>query len=112
MLCEGSRLRRRLGRGLPYRLYNAVQMLDAAVRFTATAAGHRLPRRLPRHGCVAEAGDPTSEWMSSPTRQRPSTAGALIAGRLVDDGIPRRTAADLAALVVSALEGILVLARQ
>ena len=92
---------------------SGVQMLDIAVRFYRDG----LIDSDYRAGCpvmavAVEAGDPDigTDVIAH--------AGAafdrwrdLITGRLVDDGVSRRKAADLAALVVSALEGALLLAR-
>ena len=91
----------------------AVQMLDTAVRFYREG----LLSTDYRAGCpvmavAVEAGDRdigadvVAHAAAAFDRWR-----TLIAGRLVDDGVPRRRAADLAALVVSALEGALALAR-
>ncbi len=92
---------------------NAVQMLDAAVRFYRDGLlGTDYRAGCPVMAVAVEAGDPhVGADVIAHAAEAFDRWRALIAGRLVDDGIPRRTAADLAALVVSALEGALVLAR-
>ena len=90
-----------------------LQMLDTAVRFYRQG----LLETDYRAGCpvmavAVEAGDPDigAEVVAHAAAAFDRWRG-LIAARLIADGIPRRRAADLAALVISALEGALVLAR-
>ena len=91
----------------------AVHMLDTAVRFYREG----LLSTDYRAGCpvmavAVEAGDrDTGADVVAHAAEAFDRWRELIAGRLVDDGVPRRSATDLAALVVSALEGALVLAR-
>lgn len=89
------------------------QMLDTAVRFYREGlldTGFRAG--CPVMAVAVEAGDPD---IGADVVQH--AAGAfdrwrdLIARRLVDDGVPRTEAGELAALVVAALEGALVLCR-
>ncbi len=92
---------------------SAVNMLDTAVRFYREG----LLRTDYRAGCpvmavAVESGDPDTG------REPVEHAAAafdrwrdLIATRLVSDGVSRGTATELAALVIAALEGALVLAR-
>lgn len=90
-----------------------VQMLDIAVRFYREG----LLDSDYRAGCpvlavAVEAGDPN---LPAEPVARAAAAfdrwGALITERLIADGVPRKRAAELATLVISALEGALVLAR-
>jgi AcrR family transcriptional regulator len=92
---------------------SAVQMLDTAVKFYRDGLLHTDYRAgCPVMAVAVEAGDPDAG------RDVVNHAAAafdrwreLIAGRLVADGVPRQRAGELAALVVAALEGALVLAR-
>lgn len=93
---------------------SALTMLDVAVRFYRDG----LLDSDFRAGCpvlavAVEAGDP--DVANSDAVQHAAAAfdrwTDLIARRLVTDGIPRKKAAELAALVIAALEGALVLAR-
>lgn len=92
----------------------AVQMLDTTVAFYRRA----LLDSDYRAGCpvlavAVEAGHPDERTAAAV--QHAAAAFArwtdLIATRLVDDGVEPRRADELAALVISALEGALVLAR-
>ncbi len=90
-----------------------VQMLDTAVRFYRQG----LLDSDYRAGCpvlavAVEAGDPDAG------REPVERAAAafdrwrdLIAHRLIADGVPRKQSDELAALVIAALEGALVLCR-
>jgi AcrR family transcriptional regulator len=93
---------------------SAVAMLDAATQFYRQG----LLDSDYRAGCpvmavAVEAGDPDNT--NTEPVQRAAAAFArwndLIAARLIADGVSRKKANDLAALVISALEGALVLAR-
>lgn len=88
-------------------------MLDKMVAFYRK----QLLATAYRAGCpvlavAVEAGDPDN---TAPVIDRADAAfskwNAIIAQRLVADGIPQRRAADLAVLITSALEGAIVLAR-
>ncbi len=90
-----------------------VAMLDTAVRFYREG----LLETDYRAGCpvlaaAVEAGDP-----GAGTEPIEHAAAAfdrwreLITSRLLSDGVPRKQAAELATLVIAALEGALVLAR-
>ena len=90
-----------------------VQMLDTAVRFYRDG----LLDTDYRAGCpvlavAVEAGDPGAG--TEPVQHAAAAFDRwrdLIADRLVADGVPRTQAGELAALVIAALEGALVLAR-
>ena len=91
----------------------AVQMLDTAVRFYRDG----LMTTDYRAGCpvlavAVEAGDPDAG--AEPVAHAAAAFDRwreLISRRLVADGVPRKKAADLSALLIAALEGALVLAR-
>lgn len=95
------------------RAKTGVQMLDTAVDFYRSG----LLDSDYRAGCpvlavAVEAGDPDAGV--EPVERAAAAFDRwrdLVAGRLVADGVPRKQAGELAALVISALEGALVLAR-
>ncbi len=95
------------------RATSGADMLDTLVRFYRK---HLLETDY-RAGCpvlavAVEAGDPDA---GSPMIERAAAAfdrwNALIAQRLIADGMATTRAADLAVLMTSALEGAIVLAR-
>jgi AcrR family transcriptional regulator len=92
---------------------SAVKMLDVAVRFYRDG----LISSDFRAGCpvlavAVEAGDPDAG--TEPVQHAAAAFDRwcdLITARLVSDGVSRSAAIELAALVIAALEGALVLAR-
>lgn len=92
---------------------SGVGMLDTAVRFYRDG----LLDTDYRAGCpvmavAVEAGDPDAG--SQPVEHAAAAFAKwrdLIAARLVADGVSRRTATELATLVIAALEGALIMAR-
>lgn len=93
---------------------NSVQMLDLAVRYYRQG----LLDSDFRAGCpvlavAVEAGDPDIRTAAAVDRAAAAFGrwSDLIARRLIDDGIPRKKAADLATLTIAGLEGALVIAR-
>lgn len=92
---------------------SAVNMLDNAVRFYRDGLlGSDFRAGCPVLAVAVEAGDPDAG--AEPVQHAAAAFDRwreLIAVRLVSDGVSRRTATELAALVVAALEGALVMAR-
>lgn len=92
---------------------SAVQMLDTAVRFYRDGLlGTDYRAGCPVMAVAVEAGDPdASQEVVDHAAAAFDRWRALIADRLTADGVPRRRATELAALVIAALEGALVLSR-
>lgn len=92
---------------------SGVQMLDTAVEFYRRGLlDSDFRAGCPVMALAIEAGDPD---LGADVVARAAAAfdrwRDLIAGRLVADGLPPRRAADIATLVIAALEGALGLAR-
>ncbi|HPX37325.1 MAG TPA: TetR/AcrR family transcriptional regulator [Mycobacterium sp.] len=93
---------------------SAAAMLDAAVRFyRKSLLDSDFRAGCPVMAVAVEAGDPDPRTAAAV--QHAAAAfdlwSDLIAQRLIADGVSRGKAADLATLVIAALEGALVLAR-
>ena len=92
----------------------AVGMLDVAVRFYRTGLlDSDFRAGCPVMAVAVEAGDPDTRTAAAVDRAAAAFVrwSDLIARRLVDDGVPRKKAAELATLTIAALEGALAMAR-
>lgn len=92
---------------------SGLQMVDTAVHFYREgllATDYRAG--CPVMAVAVEAGDPdTGTDLVQHAADAFERWRQLISSRLVSDGVSRRTAAELATLVIASLEGALVLAR-